>query len=54
MIQLAAAVDHCSREHAGTAYGCRFGQVDKISSWLGRLPGTMGGTTYISVCVDFV
>ena len=26
--------------------GCRFAPVDKIPSWLGRLPGTIGGTTH--------
>ena len=27
-------------------FGCRPGPVDKISSWLGRLPGTSSGVTY--------
>ena len=29
-------------------FGSRFGPVDTISSWLGRLPGTIGGIPYMS------
>ena len=27
--------------------GCRFGPINTMPSWLGRLPGTIGGTTHI-------